>query len=296
MLRIVFFGTPSFVIPILKILAENFTVIGVVTSSDALVGRKKILTPSPVKQFALANQIPVFTLKSLEIRNLTLEIPDVDLFVVAAYGKLIPKEILNIPRLGAINIHPSLLPKYRGPSPIQTAILNGDKKTGITFIKIDEQVDHGPILAQYKLPINPDDTSEALHTKLFTTAASFLTGIITDYYSNKLEQKSQNNARATFCDKVKKEDGYFDIDNPPPPEKLDRMIRAYFPWPAAWTRVHLGGGRMDSFEVKKNSEVKIVKFLPGKKLQIEGGKVMGYRDFINGYPELKEKIDKLKIY
>src|SRR5579864_8312029 len=144
-MKVVFFGTPIFVVPILKELAEYFEVVTVVTTPDQKLGRKQLLTPSPVKIYAQKHNIPIITPQ--QFNNETIEQLrnfKPDLFVVAAYGKLIPNDLLELPTYGAINIHPSLLPKYRGPTPIQTALLNGETTTGISFIKMDEEMDHGP--------------------------------------------------------------------------------------------------------------------------------------------------------
>lgn len=291
--RIVFFGTPDFVIPVLKKLIDNFTVVGVVTAPDTIQGRKKLLTSSPVKQFALQHNIPVLQPEKLrpfregstpvvEIENWKLKIPQADLYVVAAYGKIIPQSILEIPKNGALNIHPSLLPKYRGTSPIQATLLNGDSMSGITIIKMDEKMDHGPILAQWEIPINPTDTFSSLHHSLFKDAAEGLSGVITDFLNNKITPTAQDEAEATFCEKITRESGYFDSENPPDPQTLDRMIRAYYPWPTTWTRVKL-----------KNGEEKIMKLFPEGKIQMEGKNIVTMKEFLNGYPELKQLLERL---
>lgn len=194
---------------------------------------------------------------------------EADLCVVAAYGKILTKDELKTPKYGCINIHPSLLPKYRGPSPIQAAILNGDKVSGITIIKMDEQVDHGPILYQESLELFDSDNFDTLSKKVFERAADILPKIIENFVFGKIKAKKQNDARATNCYSLTRESSYFLIDNPPAPEKLDRMIRAYYPWPGVWTRWN----------------GKIVKFLPGNILQMEGKKPISLKDFLNGYPD-----------
>lgn len=282
-LTIVFFGTPSFVVPIAKILNEHFKLVGVVTAPDTIQGRKKILTPSPVKQYAEEVGIPAFTYDKLDQHaEDDLAILNADLFVVAAYGVIIPQAILDLPRLGSLNIHPSLLPQYRGPSPIQTALLNGDTVSGITIIKMDEQVDHGPIVMQWEFPLQHTDTFEMLHVAMFEDAANRLPQIIDGYTEGKTKLIPQDEKSATFCDKITRESGYFSSHNPPSPEVLNRMIRAYYPWPNAWTKIKM-----------RNNEEKILKFLPEKKVQLEGGKPMSMKDAINGYPELKDFISGL---
>ena len=219
--------------------------------------------------------------------SLVESLEDADLAVVASYGKILTKDELNTPRYGCINVHPSLSPKYRGASPIQQAILNGDKVTGITIIKMDEEIDHGPIIYQEELGLSDNDNFDTLSKKMFHHAAEILPKIIEDFTSGKIKPKRQNHSQATYCGRLTRESGYFDINSPPSNEALDRMIRAYHPWPGVWTRWN----------------GKIVKFLPSPRhpdperakqvegegsnylLQMEGKKPLLMRDFINGYPD-----------
>ncbi|MCR4305517.1 MAG: methionyl-tRNA formyltransferase, partial [Candidatus Daviesbacteria bacterium] len=210
-----------------------------------------------------------------------------DLAVVAAYGKILTRKELNAPKYGSINIHPSLLPKYRGPSPIQSAILNGDKVSGIAIIKIDEEMDHGPILYQDSLELSDMDTFDTLSKKMFLRSAEILPQVIIDFIAGKINPKEQNHSAATFCKLLTKEGGYFDINNPPSPEQLDRLIRAYHPWPGVWTKwspsSHPEGRNINP------KDLKIVKFLPEGLLQMEGKKAIPLRDFLNGYPDFPIK-------
>jgi methionyl-tRNA formyltransferase len=276
-LTIIFFGTPDFNLPILEKLGGEFNLLGVVTTPDQILGRKKVLTPTPVKHFAITHNLPfIFTPKRLkEDTQLITDLKKLkpDLFIVSAYGKIIPQEILDIPKYGAINVHPSLLPKYRGASPIQTAILNGEKTSGLTFIKMDPEMDHGPILYQEEFDIAEDDTSEILHTKVFHRAANILINLIEDFTSGKIAPKEQAHTQATFTKIIKKEDGYFDIANTPKQQMLNRLVRAFYPWPNVWT--------------KWNG--KVIKFLPGKLVQMEGKKPMNLREFLNGYSDFPIK-------
>lgn len=285
-LNIVFFGTPSFVIPLLEVVHKDFTVVSVVTTPDTIQGRKKILTASPIKEFAKKTfpGVPVLTPDNLNEIEKELQTVQPDLFVVAAYGKLIPQSILDIPKYGSLNIHPSLLPRYRGPSPIQTAILNGDVETGVSIIKMDAEMDHGDIISQWKTPIRETDTFETLHQTLFGQTAEKLTEIILDFVTETIQPQPQDENKVTFCQKTTRESGYFDIDNPPTPEILDRMIRGFYPWPTAWTRITM-----------KNGEKKIVKFLPEKRMQLEGKNEVSVKDFLNGYPELKPQLLRLSL-
>lgn len=205
---------------------------------------------------------------------------EADLGVVAAYGRILTKNELNAPKYGCINVHPSLLPKYRGPTPVQTAILNGDKKTGVTIIKLDEEIDHGPVMAQTEEPIFSADTSASLYERLFEKGAQLLPKVLKKYINGRLMPKEQNHSKATFTKPLTRTDGYIDISDTIPPERLERMIRAYYPWPSVWTRLRLGKG--------PQAKLKIVKFLPEGKIQVEGKKPMSYKDFLNGYPEAAE--------
>ncbi len=206
---------------------------------------------------------------------------EADLAVVAAYGKILSKEELNLPKFGCINVHPSLLPKYRGPSPIQQAILNRDKQTGITIIKIDEEVDHGPIIYQDTLELSDIDNFDTLSKRLFQLSAKVLPKIIEDFTAGEITPVEQNHKEATYCEHLTRESGYFDINNPPSPEVLDKMIRAYFPWPGVWIKWspsrHPEGAQ-------RPKDLKIIKFLPGGLVQMEGKKAVSKKDFLNGYP------------
>ncbi len=207
-----------------------------------------------------------------------------DLAVVAAYGKILTKQELETPKFGCINIHPSLLPIYRGPSPIQQIILNNDKISGFTIIKMDEEIDHGPIIYQDTLELSDSDNFDTLSKKLFLAAAKVLPKIIEDFSAGKITPSTQDHSKATFTKLFTREDGYFDITTPPDSEKLDRMIRAFYPWPGVWTRWN----------------GKIVKFLPNPRhserseesnylLQMEGKKILSRSDFLNGYPDFPLK-------
>lgn len=291
-LKIVFFGAPSFVIPVLQVLSENFNVIGVVTAPDKKVGRKQILTPSPVKKWALEHQIPVFTPEKLDQKfNSQLSIINSQLFVVAAYGKIIPQSLLDIPKYEALNIHPSLLPKERGASPLQSTILKGEKVSGLTIIKMDEKMDHGPIVVTKKIRVSKQDTFETLSKKMFEEAALLLRKIIPAFIAGKIKLKEQNHEKATFNKMIKKESGYFDLQNPClpdgrplTPEMLERMIRAYYPWPNVWT---LWKGKVVKFYPKGIVHPDLIG------VQMEGKKKVPLKDFLHGYPDFP--IKKIEI-
>lgn len=269
-MNIIFFGTPEYVIPILETLHRDFNLIGVVTAPNAPVGRKGTLTASPVRvqseEFRVKNVFTPTVFSESLIHQLTELEPD--LFVIAAYGKIIPQSILDIPKHGSINIHPSLLPQFRGSSPIQSTILKGIKESGITYILVDSKMDHGPILFHEEFSFSQQDNFETLSRSMFQKAAKSIGKVVTEYINGSIKPTPQDDDQATFCKMIKKEDGYFSIDNPPPPEILDKMIRAYYPWPTAWTRW----------------EDKVVKFLPNHMIQLEGKKPVSLKDFLNGHP------------
>ncbi len=287
MIRIVFFGTPHFVVPILTSLATQFEIVGVVTAPDAPVGRGNNMTPSPVKKAVLeiSPDIKIFTPEKLNTSIISdLSSLNPDLFVVAAYGKIIPLNILSIPRFGSLNVHPSLLPELRGPSPIQTAIRDGKKISGISIIKMDEKMDHGPLIAQWEFPLSSEDTFESLQKSMFAFSAEKLPETITRYIKGEIVPIPQDESKVSFCELIKKEDGYIDLQKDIDPEELDRKIRAFFPWPTVWTKVKT-----------KTNEEKILKLLPNKMIQIEGKNQMTMKDFFNGYPELKQILERLLV-
>lgn len=273
-LKVIFFGTPDFVIPILEQLQADFDLVTIVTAPDKPVGRKQMLTPTTVKTWALSHNIPVFTPEKLD-QDFDHQIQTInpELFIVASYGKIIPQNILDIPKFGALNIHPSLLPKYRGPSPIQSAILNGDKSTGISIIKMDAKMDHGAVIYANKFSLSNLDNFQTLSINMFLRSTEILPEIITAFVSGKLIPTIQDDSKSIYCKLITKDDGYFDINNPPAPEKLDKMIRAYYPWPTAWTKW----------------SNKIVKFLPEGLIQMEGKKPTQIEDFLRGYPNFPIK-------
>lgn len=273
--KIVFFGSSKFVIPIIEILHKNLDLTLVVTTEKQV--------NEPVFSYCTAHNTPYISVSSSkQIINLKSSIVNPSLGIVADFGLILPPEILNIFPKGILNIHPSLLPKYRGPTPVQEAILNGDEETGVTIIELDEEVDHGPILTQVKEPIFENDTAQTLYERLFKIGANLLSQTINQYIKNEIKPSEQDHSKATFAKRLTRTDGYIDIESPPLKEKLDRMIRAYYPWPGVWGKWQIA-----------NSKWRTVKFLPEQKIQVEGGKPMSYKDFLNGYPEAKELIEKL---
>lgn len=282
-MTVVFFGNTKYSVIAAEAVHKKSGLSLVVTNQDRPVGRNKILTPSPIKTFALQNNIQIITTDHLDAPTTTrLAKINPDFLIVADYGLIIPKDILTLPKYAPLNVHHSLLPKYRGPSPAPTAILNGEKISGVTIIHMNEQVDAGEILAQGKYRLKPDETTDSLLTQLNTLGGQLILPVIESYLKGTVKPVQQDESKATFTKRIKKEDGFIDLDNPPPPDLIDRMIRAYHPWPGVWTKWQMANGLW-----------RIVKFLPGNKIQLEGGKPMSVKDFLNGYPEAKDWITKI---
>jgi methionyl-tRNA formyltransferase len=232
--KIVFMGSPEFAVPILKKVANAFEIITVVTQPDRPSGRGRKIEQSPIKELSLALGLPLIQpmkIKESEVVN-HLQIINPDLIVVAAYGQILPKKILEIPFLGCINVHASLLPRWRGASPIQAAILSGDAITGVSIMKMDEGLDTGPIIAQREIPISIDDTFFSLSNNLSILGASLLIETLGEYFSGKAKLTNQDVEQATKTHLIKKEEGLLDFKMPA--EMLERAIRAYNPWPGTF--------------------------------------------------------------
>lgn len=262
-MKIVFFGTPYYVVPILKKLKKYHEIVAVVTQSPKLVGRKQIKTFSEVDNFAHQKHVPI----QYDFEGL----PKADMGVCASFGKIIPKNVIDSFPLGILNIHPSLLPKYRGASPVTEAIKNGDTQTGVTIMKMDDQMDHGPIVTQFKEEINPKDTTPTLRDRLFERSADVLTELIEPYSKGKINLKKQNEENATITKILTKEDGFIDLSKNPTPTQIDNFIRAMDPWPGAWTYL---------------PNQKRIKLLPNNMVQLEGKNPVSLEQFNNAYPDL----------
>lgn len=234
--RIVFFGTPMFAVPALRALHKSgWPIAVVVTAMDKPIGRRMLLTPSPVKSVAQELDIPVITPATLKDDGFLAQLSSLKpiLGVVAAYGKIIPKSILNIFPKGILNIHPSLLPAYRGPSPIQAAILDGLKETGVSLMVLDEEMDHGPTLAQQKWAIPSGADYPFCESELSRLGANLLIDILPGYLAGSVEPMPQNHAKATSSYKFTREDGR--IDWTAPASVVHNKIRALAANPGTWT-------------------------------------------------------------
>ena len=306
-MKIVFFGTPDYTLPILTLIHKEFVtgpgnspIVSVVTQAPKPTGRKKILTYSPADKWAHERRIPIFHSPQEYLKSG----PRADLGILAAYGALIPKEVIKAFPQGILNVHPSLLPKYRGASPVQATILT-EEVAGVTIIKIDEHLDHGPIVSQFEEELGPSDTLGALRSRLFERAAEVLVALIEPYSKGKIKAREQNHEEATFTTLVKKEHGFIppkylknalegkslkedweigfikDFSLAPSPSSLEKFIRALEPWPLAWTFV------------KTEDSPKRLKILKGHleegklildEVQLEGKNPVSWQEFLEGYP------------
>lgn len=237
MLNIIYAGTPEFAVPALRSLVQsNYRVIAVYTQPDRPAGRGRRLQPSPVKQAAIELELPVYQPESFkqssditEFRNL-----QADLMVVAAYGLILPIDILNAPALGCINIHASLLPRWRGAAPIQRAILAGDTVSGITIMQMAEGLDTGDMLARQVISINPDWNAGDLHDELMNTGAQLLMPTIDRLVNGELVPEVQDETKVTYAEKLVKSEA--EIDWSKDADRLQREVRAFAPWPVSFTQ------------------------------------------------------------
>lgn len=242
--KTIFMGTPEFAIPALKTLLKLSDVVCVVTKPDALVGRKKVLTPSPIKKLAIKENIPVLTPVKLKEEYQSILDYEPELIVTCAYGKIVPKVILDYPKYGCINIHASILPKYRGSAPMQWAIANGEKETGITLMYMDEKMDTGDIIDIEKIPILDDDDLGSIHDKLSLLGSSILEKNFSNIINNNISRVKQDDTKATLAPMITREMELLDFNDYG--KNIINKIRAFSPYPLTRTMIN-------------NEEVKIVK-------------------------------------
>lgn len=235
--RLIFLGTPAFAVPSLQRLAETgaYDIVHVITQPDRPAGRGRKLRPSPVKEAAQALGLPVWTPETLKTPDAVafLQSLQPDVAVVVAYGEILRPEVLAIPPKGFVNVHASLLPKYRGAAPIQAAILNGDRETGVSIMLLDEGMDTGPVLAQRVVPIAPDETAGSLSEKLAQVGADLLVETLPRWLAGEIEPAPQDHSQASITRLIRKHHGR--IDWTQPAAVIERQVRAYTPWPSAFT-------------------------------------------------------------
>ncbi len=297
--RVVFMGSPDFALPTLEELHRRTQVVGVVTQPDRPAGRGRLLMPCPVRQLAEKLEIPVFQPLSLRkpdaLEQLSAWQPD--LIVVAAFGQILPKNVLALPPKGCLNVHASLLPRWRGASPIQAAILAGDERSGVTIMLMEEGLDTGPILAQRTVPIRPGTTGAELSQQLSFLGAATLIEILPSYLSGMLAPLTQADGLATYAPLLKRSDGLLDFTQSA--LALTRKVHAYSPWPGTYFILNgkqikvLDAHPHDTFESEVEGRY-IVNGLPAvgtsegllvlDQLQPEGKRGMSGGAFLNGQP------------
>ena len=228
-------GTPRFAVPTLQALDEHHDVVGVVTQPDRRAGRGRKVVISPVKQAALDRELPIFQPRTLGGSEVVARLAEwqPEVTVVAAFGQLLPGSVLDLSSYGSINVHASLLPRYRGAAPIPAAILDGEPVTGVTIMQMDEGLDTGPILAQAECPIAPDETTASLTARLADLGAQLLVETLDGWLEGAIEAQPQDHTQATYCGQLEKKDGLLDWRQPA--AHLDRQVRACDPWPGAYT-------------------------------------------------------------
>lgn len=294
-IRIAFFGTHEFAATILRGLAESplFDVCLVVTAPDRPIGRHQQIQPPPVKVLAQAKGIHFDQPESL--KNYKFSISNFQLAITAQYGALIPERVLSAPVHGMLNVHTSLLPKYRGASPVQSAILNGDAETGVTIMKMDAGLDTGPILSQQRISIGPDETAEVLEARLAEIAIPMLMRAIPPYLLGQLLPQPQDESLATLCKKLTREDGRIDWSRSA--GEIYNRFRAFYPWPGVWSTwktlrlkflsMHPGEDLGTPGSVSQKHGALSIACGSGsvsiQRLQLEGKKPMDAQTFIHGH-------------
>jgi methionyl-tRNA formyltransferase len=305
-LRIVFMGTPPLAATVLEaLLAEKtFEVIAVITQPDQPKGRELKLQPSAVKELALKTNLSVLQPERARDETFIAQVRELtpDIIVVAAYGQILPQSLLDIPRFGCLNVHTSLLPKYRGAAPIQWAIINGDQETGVTIMKMDAGLDTGAMVSEEQTPILPEDDSQTLYDRLARLGGTLLARTIPDYVAGKIMPRPQPADGVSYARKIKKEDGRLDWSQPA--LVLWNRVRGLTPWPGTFTSFQ-NAGATGLIKIWRAEHLETVSGAPGEilsadrhgivvacgvgalrilELQREGGKRLGAQQFLAGHP------------
>jgi methionyl-tRNA formyltransferase len=303
-MRVIYMGTPAFSVPPLDLLVETgYQVVGVYTQPDRQAGRGRSMLAPPIKGYAEEHGLRVLQPTSLGFPDVYAELVSLkpDIIIIASYGKILPKEVVNLPPLGCVNIHPSLLPRHRGPSPVAFTILEGDEAAGVTLMLLDEGTDSGPIIAQEEKLQLPQDTVATLTDRLFRAGAELLVQSLPRYRQGGLVPRPQEEAQATYARKLTKEDGLIQWNLSA--EALWRQVRAYSPWPGSYTHwqgkllkvldavPQPGGpsgppGKVVFLETRAPVAVGVVTgegVLRLKRVQLEGKRDVGAGDFLQGY-------------
>lgn len=306
--RVIFMGTPDFSVPVLEKLIENTNVVLVVTKKDAYVGRKKVLTESPVAICAHEHNIEVYKPNKLKEDYEYILNKKPDIIITCAYGSIVPKVVLDYPSYGCINVHASLLPKYRGASPIVASILNGEKETGITIMYMDEGIDTGNIIMSRSIEIEDNDNSLSLSNKLSLLGANLLIDTLPKIFEGENFDIPQDNEEATYVGMLKREDEHIDFNNSV--DNIKNQVRAFSPEPYAFINIDDTEYKINEVEIKKCDVSKIgiivevnkdsfgITAKDGivyiKRIKPSGKKEMSVKDFSNGFDKtslLNKKVD-----
>lgn len=310
----IFWGTPEYVLPIAEALEKYYNrgrekqLIGVVTQAPKPAGREKWLAYSPIDKWAHRKNIPIY----YEVNKM----PEADLGILAAYGEIIPEAVINKFKWGILNVHPSLLPRWRGASPVQAAIAAGEAETGVSVIKMDKKLDHGAIVSSFRENIKKDDTTETLRERLFLRSSQFLVdparaegGLIPNYLNKKIRIKEQDHTKATYAKTITKKDGYLQpqiVEAMIKGEKLktkweigfinqsfetkaeivERFVRAMRPWPTAWTFLRLGSPEQVKRLKISKAHIEAEKLILDE-VQLEGKNPVSWKQLTEGYPQIK---------
>lgn len=299
MAKIVFMGTPGFAVPSLTALMESHEVLGVVTQPDRPAGRKRRLRESPIKGLARVAGIPVIQPQRIrETASIAaLRAWDADLYVVAAYGQILPQALLDLPSHGTVNVHASLLPRWRGAAPIQAAIRAGDRESGVTIMLLDAGLDTGPLLAKRAQPLAADETAQSLHDKLALLGAELLAETLPRYLSGGIEPRAQDDSLVTYAPQIKKAEGR--INWTCAAASIERLVRAFTPWPGAYTcwagaQLRILGGKCGEGSAEAGRVILqdgLIAIGTGERLfyptrlQLAGKRPLPVSDFVNGYSD-----------
>ena len=267
--RVVFMGSPDFALPTLRSLHQSFNVVGVVTQPDRPAGRGRSMQPPDVKVLAQKMGLPIIQPATLKDPAAIHQLKDwsPDVIVVAAFGQIFREDVLMLPPFGCVNVHASLLPRWRGAAPVQAALLNDDV-TGVTIMKMDQGLDTGPILSQDRIIITEDMTADVLFTHLAQMGADLLVKTLPDYLAGRIKPQPQKDEDATYAPRLKKEDGQLDFNQPA--RALARQVRAYRPWPGVFT--FFEGERLKIYRAYADEKIQIA---PGNREIVDGKPALG---------------------
>jgi len=312
-MKVLFFGTPELAVPFLQTLYNDpsIEIVGVVCQPDKPVGRKQALVPPAVKQFALQKNLPVFQFNSLKKPEAleTLRQLQADVCALVVYGKLLPDELLRLTTFGVVNMHPSLLPKFRGPSPIKSAILQGESETGISVMLLDQGMDTGPILDQMTISIDSNETNTSLERNIAEVAPTFFLQTLKSYVEGYIAAKPQDHSKATLTKLLDKEDGCIDWSHSA--VQIDRQVRAFEPWPGTWTLWNFTRLKILQASIRSEQSTALIgTVLPSNEglfvqtgdgilqlqlVQLEGKQVQDAQAFLRGHKEiLGAQLDRKK--